>query len=299
VGDVGNTVSSVPALRASGVGGVVFHELVGFDVLHPASVVQQAWQRLDESFGRTITEEPAAVAEEAVTALPRSGAVVAHAPYSVSSDLFSEIARQHRTGPLSVHLGESVEEMEFVRHGRGPMVDLLQDLGVWREDWAVPGCDPVEYIDRLGYLVPGLLAVHGVHLTEPAFVRLREADAILVVCPRSNVWVGAGLPNVARAYALGLPVALGTDSLASAASLNLFDDLAELRRIAPEVSAASLLESATRIGARALGLAREIGTIAAGRRAALVAVAVPDGVTDVEEYLVSGVPAEAVRPLWL
>jgi cytosine/adenosine deaminase-related metal-dependent hydrolase len=129
--------------------------------------------------------------------------------------------------------------------------------------------------------------------------RLRDAGGVLVVCPRSNEWVGAGLPNVLRAYALGLPVAVGTDSLASVATLNLFDELAELRRIAPGVSAAQLLESATRVGAEALGLDRSLGTIAQGKRAALAAVTVPDGITDVEEYLVSGVPSHAVRPLWL
>jgi cytosine/adenosine deaminase-related metal-dependent hydrolase len=111
--------------------------------------------------------------------------------------------------------------------------------------------------------------------------------------------VGAGLPNVSRAYALGLKVALGTDSLASVPTLNLFDELAELRRIAPEVSAASLLESATRTGAHALGLGRILGTLDPGKRAAFTTVIVPTGERDVEEYLVSGVPATAVRPLWL
>jgi cytosine/adenosine deaminase-related metal-dependent hydrolase len=198
-----------------------------------------------------------------------------------------------------VHVGESAEEIEFLRYGRGPFTDLLQDLGVWHDNWHPPGCGPVEYLDRLGYLVPGVLAVHGVHLNDTAFLQLREAEAVLVVCPRSNVWVGAGLPNVSRAYALGLKVALGTDSLASVPTLNLFDELAELRRIAPEVSAASLLESATRTGAHALGLGRILGTLDPGKRAAFTTVIVPTGERDVEEYLVSGVPATAVRPLWL
>ena len=128
-------------------------------------------------------------------------------------------------------------------------------------------------------------------------VRLGEAGGVIVTCPRSNVWVGGGLPPVAHFYAAGVPVAIGTDSLASVASLNMFDELAELRRIAPEVSAAGLLESATRVGAMALGWEREFGTLAAGARAALLAVDVPAGVTDVEEYLVSGVPPASVRML--
>jgi aminodeoxyfutalosine deaminase len=119
--------------------------------------------------------------------------------------------------------------------------------------------------------------------------------AVLVTCPRSNVWVGSGAPRLSRFYASGVKMAVGTDSLASAPSLSLFDELAEMRRIAPDVPAAAFLDSVTRQGAAALGFGREFGTIAPGKRAALVAVEVPAAVRDVEEYLVSGVPAAAVR----
>src|SRR5207253_2483903 len=90
-------------------------------------------------------------------------------------------------------------------------------------------------------------------------------------------------------YRAGLPIAVGTDSLASTADLNLFSELRAMRELAPEVPAASLLESATWEGARALGLRAEYGTLEAGKRARMLAVAIPSGVTDVEEYLVSGI----------
>jgi cytosine/adenosine deaminase-related metal-dependent hydrolase len=150
-------------------------------------------------------------------------------------------------------------------------------------------------MSRLGYLRQGTLVVHGVHLTDDELEQLRRAGAVLVTCPRSNVWVGAGPPRLSHFYASDVPVAVGTDSLASAASLNLFDELAEMRRIAPEVSAAALLDSATRQGADALGFGLEYGTLTPGKRAALVGVAVPASTRDVEEYLVSGVPVSAIR----
>ncbi len=84
-------------------------------------------------------------------------------------------------------------------------------------------------------------------------------------------------------------MAFGTDSLASVADLNLFAELAEARRLAPRVPARRLLESATLIGARALGFGDEFGSIEAGKRAALIAVRIPAGVDDVEEYLVGGI----------
>jgi cytosine/adenosine deaminase-related metal-dependent hydrolase len=285
VGDITNSLASIPAIAEAGLDGVVFHELLGFDAPDPDVIVRDAWSRLD-----------------AALAAGRGGAdlrpsVVAHAPYSVSPGLFAEIAWAAREAPLAVHLGESVEEVEFVRTGHGAFRDLLITLGAWTETWTAPGCDPVEYLDRLGYLRPGVLAVHGTHLHDEGLERLRDAGGVLVTCPRSNEWVGAGMPPLARFYASGVAVAIGTDSLASVGSLNLFDEMAELRRIGPDVSASSILESATRVGAEALGFGADYGTIAPGRKAALLAVDVPPGTVDVEEYLVSGVPPAAIRRL--
>jgi 5-methylthioadenosine/S-adenosylhomocysteine deaminase len=84
-------------------------------------------------------------------------------------------------------------------------------------------------------------------------------------------------------------VAVGTDSLASVEDLNVFAEMAAIRRLSTEVPARAILESATRIGAEALGFGGEFGTIEPGKQAALLAVRVPDAVEDVEEYLVGGI----------
>ena len=121
----------------------------------------------------------------------------------------------------------------------------------------------------------------------------RAAGATLVTCPRSNRWVGAGSPPVDQFYASGVRVAIGTDSLASVEDLNLFSEMAQIRALGPDIPARAIVESATRIGAEALGFGEDYGTIEPGKRAALIAVRVPDGVDDVEEYLVSGIrPAD-------
>jgi cytosine/adenosine deaminase-related metal-dependent hydrolase len=249
VGDISNTLAVVSALDALGVGGVVFHELLGFNGTDPHAQVRDAWARVDAIEQRRRGALSDRSGPENDPRRRRSFSVVAHAPYSVSPALFSEIARSAREAPLSVHLGESLEEVEFLHTGRGPFRELLEQLGVWSPDWQVPACGPAEYLRRLGYLQPGCLVVHGVHLTARDRALVREAGAVLVTCPRSNAWVGSGLPPITRFYDEGLRVAIGTDSLASAPSLSMFDELAELRRIAPEVAAGRLLESATRIGA--------------------------------------------------
>ena len=119
----------------------------------------------------------------------------------------------------------------------------------------VPACDPVEYLTDLGYLQPGTLVVAR-RAPDRRWARAaaaREGGDRDLSAQQS---VGRRRPAAGRRTSTprGVPVAIGTDSLASAPTLNLFDELAELRRLAPEVSAAMLLESATRVGAEALGL---------------------------------------------
>ncbi len=195
----------------------------------------------------------------------------------------------------AVHLAESPEEVRFLADGTGPWRILLEELGVWTETWEVPACGPVEYLERVGFAHRRMVCVHGTQLTAADLDRLATYDATLVTCPRSNVWVGVGPPPLAAFFASGVMVAVGTDSLASVGDLNVFAELAEMRRLAPDIAPRRLLDAATRGGARAVGADDRLGAIAAGMAPALVAVDVPAGLADVEAHLVSGVAPAAVR----
>jgi cytosine/adenosine deaminase-related metal-dependent hydrolase len=87
---------------------------------------------------------------------------------------------------------------------------------------------------------------------------------------------------VPRLLASGIPVALGTDSLASAPDLDLFAEMAALREEHPALPPAAVLRMATLNGARALGLQETLGSIAPGRAARLLAVPVPEGADPLE-----------------
>ncbi len=275
VGDISNSLSAVSILAHSPVAGHVFHELLGFGAT-------------DDSVVRASRARRSGCA----TDVDLRVGVAAHAPYSVSPELFRAV-RAEADGldpPItSVHLGESPEELELLRDGSGPWRAMLEQIGAWRADWQPPGCSPVEYLDRLGVLRPGTLVVHGVQFTDRDLETLAHRGCTLVTCPRSNVWVGVGVPPIERFFASGVAVAVGTDSVASVTDLNLFAELAVMREQAPAVSARRLLDSATLTGARALGFDADYGSIEPGKRAALLAVALTPGVRDVEEYLVSGI----------
>jgi cytosine/adenosine deaminase-related metal-dependent hydrolase len=220
-----------------------------------------------------------------------------HAPYSVSAGFFQAIRADidaHPSAVSSVHLGENPEEIELLRHGSGEIKAVLEQLGRWPADWTPPGVSPVAYLSDLGFLDRCVLAVHGVQFDGEDLSRLSALGMTVVSCPRSNQYVGVGAPPIEAFYAMDVNVAFGTDSLASAPDLNLFAELACARRLAPRVPARRLLESATLVGARALRFDAEYGSIEAGKRAALIAVRVPDNVGDVEAYLVSGIEADAI-----
>ena len=285
VGDISNTLVTVPLLRESGMAAQVFHELLGFNVGDPAARVSAA---------------TAAAAAARADDRDVRVSLAAHAPYSVSPALFQAIrvAVDECPNPVtSVHLGESPDEVEFLQHGSGTFRTLLQDVGVWSPDWTHPASSPVSYLADLGFLDRTTLVVHGVQFEGDDLSRLAALGATIASCPRSNVHVGVGSPPLEAFYAMDVDVAFGTDSLASVADLNLFSELKEARRIAPRVNARRLLESATLTGARALGFGDDFGSIEPRKRASLIAVRIPADVDDVEEYLVGGIEPEAIR--WL
>ena len=280
IGDVANTDATSGPLAASGLSAVIFRELIGFRVDDPAPVIADAQGQLD-----------------ALPPSARTRATLApHAPSSVSPALLRALGGRAPDAPLSIHLGESKAEIEFLDSGHGPWRAVLESVGAWNPTWQAPGCGPVEYLQRLGVLSARLLAVHGVRLTNAELTRLADARATIVTCPRSNAWTGAGEPPIERFYESGVRVAIGTDSLASVESLSIFDEMAAMRRLAPGVAAGRIIRSATLDGAAALGF-DDLGSIAPGRRTPLVSVRVPPDLDDVEEYLVSGIQTSDIR--WL
>jgi cytosine/adenosine deaminase-related metal-dependent hydrolase len=273
VGDITNTLSAYGPLVGSDLSACLFREVLGFNVGNPGEVMAAAAADL-----------------AALTPVARlRPSIVPHAPYSVSPALFRAIAAAAGDAVVSVHVGESREELELLRSGTGRWKTLLETRRAWSDDWAPPGCGPVEYLDRFGLVNERLVAVHCVQLDDEELSRLARAGATVVTCPRSNRWTGAGTPPIDRFFASGVRVAVGTDSLGSVADLNVFAELEAVREIAPRLPARRILESATRSGAEALGFARELGTIEPGKRAELIAVRLPADVRDVEEYLVGGI----------
>jgi cytosine/adenosine deaminase-related metal-dependent hydrolase len=178
--------------------------------------------------------------------------------------------------PLAMHLAETEEELELLRLSTGPLVELFQTSGFWRENVVPRNARPIDYLQKLSPLQHALV-IHGNYLDEEDLDFLEQHRSMTVVyCPRTHAWFGHQPHPWLRMLERGIRVALGTDGRCSNPDLSLWGEVQFLHRKFPEVRPSLLLKLATRNGAAALGLDNEVGSLTAGRRADLAVVQLAD-----------------------
>ena len=192
-----------------------------------------------------------------------------HAPYSVSPKLFQKVKHlsEKYNCPVSCHVAEFPEELQFLQDGSGDMKDFLIELGVYDDCWIPPAKSPAQYLDSLGVL-ESLVAVH-LNLVGNDLDLLKSRKVKSVFCPQSTRWFGREKYMPVRDLLdLGIVVGLGTDSLASNESLNFLDELRAAEDMLADVSQEEILFMATRGGAETVGM--DCGVVERGRPADLV-----------------------------
>lgn len=279
VGDILTSPDSLAPLLNSPLYGRIFFETLGLE---------------EERFAPALAK---ALAAAASLEFRLRGGLSPHSTYTVSS---SHLERAVSAGfPMAIHCAESPEESLFLREGRGPIADELYVAAGWSLSPHVPGLSPVAWLAAHGALNSQSLLIHGVQVDAADAQQIAVSGATVVLCPRSNARLGVGVAPVARYKASGVQLALGTDSLASNDSLSLWDELAFARSVYPEFSPGELLAIATRGGAKALGLANEMGELVAGFGAhfqVLTAASLPP-VVELQEWLCRS--EHQVAALWL
>jgi cytosine/adenosine deaminase-related metal-dependent hydrolase len=139
------------------------------------------------------------------------------------------------------------------------------------------GLSSVQYLGSIGFLGPDVLAGHCVQTDANDIRTLRAFDVKVANNPVSNLLLASGIAPVAEMQASGITVGLGTDDGNCNGSVNIVADmkfaaLAQKGRYrdAAAITAEKVLEMATIDGARAVGLADEIGSLEVGKKADLV-----------------------------
>lgn len=250
VGDIAYGPESVAIAADSGLAGTFYWEVLGIELEELPRALFDAEYPSEHSRSTRI----------------RFG-ISPHAPYTSGPSL---IRGAHKIAAVqgvafAIHVAESDAEVELLESGTGPLAPLAGRLAHGLEP---PGVSPVSYIDSLGTLANAVV-VHGVKTLPSDVPALARRAAGVVLCPRSNEYLMNGTAPAWRLEQAGIELGLGTDSLASNESLDLFDEARLLKRREPRFSAKRLFEIMTVGGARVLGMEEHFGTLASGKQADL------------------------------
>jgi len=140
------------------------------------------------------------------------------------------------------------------------------------------GADNVTYLHELGMSGPDTVYAHCVWVTAHEQRILADTGTTVAHCPSSNLKLGSGFARVPDLLELGINVALAADGAPCNNNLDAFMEMRLAGLIhkprfgATAMPAKTVLELATRRGARALMLEDEIGSLEAGKRADVVVV---------------------------
>jgi guanine deaminase len=130
--------------------------------------------------------------------------------------------------------------------------------------------DYLDVYDRFGLVGPRSVFAHGVHLDDRALARISEAGSGIAFCPTSNLFLGSGLFDLARADAQGVRTGIGTD-VGAGTSFSILATLGEAYKICRMRGCAldpfRALHLATAGGAGVLGLSDRIGGLQPGQEA--------------------------------
>jgi len=254
VGDASFVGAAAHACAALGLRAIVYLEVFGSD---PDEALTGYWEKL-EYVGPALSERV-------------SAGVSPHAPYTCTTEVYA--ACLSLDVPVMTHLNESMDELEWLLRGEGPMrpvADLLVDPD---------GRTGIRRLADAGVLDERIVAAHCVKVDAEEIELLAHSDVAVAHCPRSNALLGCGVAPLAELRAAGLRVGVGTDGVSSVPSHDYFEELravvaaarARTER-ADALSPAEALELATIGGARALGLDAETGSLRPGKRADLAVV---------------------------
>jgi 5-methylthioadenosine/S-adenosylhomocysteine deaminase len=133
----------------------------------------------------------------------------------------------------------------------------------------------IEYLRDVGLTAPHVVLAHCVHLDDAEMEILRSTGAHVAHCPSSNLKLASGIARIAEMLDRGVSVSLGADGAPCNNRLDMFTEMrtaALLQKVlhsSHALPALTALRMATINGARALGLADQIGSVEVGKRADL------------------------------
>ena len=184
-----------------------------------------------------------------------------HSPYTASEDLLikvRELADEYNMG-IHIHVSETEKEIN----------DSLDEKGL----------KPFEYLEKIGFLGPDVVAAHCVWLSDEEIEIIKKHDVKVSHNPCSNMKLASGIAPVSKLIENDICVSIGTDGASSNNNLDLIEELKtasllqKVSTLDPKVlTSDEAITMATIKGAEALGLENEIGSIEVGKKADIILI---------------------------
>ena len=184
-----------------------------------------------------------------------------HSPYTASEELLikvRQLADEYNMG-IHIHVSETQKEIDDVS--------------------AEKGLRPFEYLDKIGFLGPDVVAAHSVWLSDEEIEIIKKNDVKISHNPCSNMKLASGIAPVSKLIENDICVAIGTDGASSNNNLDLIEELKtasllqKVSTLDPNVlNSHEAIAMGTIKGAEALGLDSEIGSIEVGKKADIILI---------------------------
>ncbi len=184
-----------------------------------------------------------------------------HSPYTASEELLikvRELADEYNMG-IHIHVSETQKEIEDVS--------------------AEKGLKPFEYLDKIGFLGPDVVAAHSVWLSDEEIEIIKKNNVKISHNPCSNMKLASGIAPVSKLIENDICVSIGTDGASSNNNLDLIEELKtasllqKVSTLDPKVlTSDEAVAMGTIKGAETLGLESEIGSIEVGKKADIILI---------------------------
>lgn len=263
IGEITSESISPYIINSYGVRGKVFYE-----VIWPSEfLASYIWFKKKREFKRFNDSE-----------LLHAG-ISPHSCYSLSKGLLKRVSEYTLKNEISLssHISETEEERKFIKEGKGEIKEFMEGLGF---NYPLPFSaeSPIKYFKKLGLLRKNFIAAHAIWVDNCDIEIMKESSISVAHCPVSNTNLKVGKAPVTSFIKEGINVGLGTDSLASSNSLNMWDEMRMAYKLHREngMTPFNIFKMATINGAKALGLEEKVGTLEVGKKADIIAVKMPE-----------------------
>ena len=201
-------------------------------------------------------------------------ALVPHAPYSVSFNLWKLLTNYFGSNTISMHNQETKDENEFFEKKSGSFLGMYERTKVSLDFFEATGRSSLQSVLPYFKKAARSILVHNSFTSKEDIqaVEKEMPNSFWCLCPNANWYIEKTLPPIDLLRSQNATIVLGTDSYASNWSLNIMDEIKTIQKHFSSIPLAEMLQWATMNGARALQMESSVGSFEKGKKPGVVLI---------------------------